>query len=214
MSKMAEASAFVDTRRRFFSPNPFDYDALDDLLARIEDEFNSQACIAGGFLRDAALFQANPKDIDIFIEYDEDRHSTVYKNEARVDSCSPDYNWAGNLQFQSMRDMQFNGEKWKINLIFLKPELTITGTRGFWVDHVIRTFDFGICQVGYSIRQGMRVTRAFELDVYQKTITENPAVPHYRIDERIAKLSGKYPTYTVIRDDRMKKELDEAFEGF
>lgn len=202
MSKMAEAEKFTTTRRRFFAPNPFDYDAFDNLLGRIQDEFDTRACIAGGWIRDAGLFLARPRDIDVFLEYDEEKHQEFFKRVEATPSRlhgepNPDYNWAGNLEFQTVRQMEFADEQWPVNLIFLKPEATITGKPGFWVDHVIRTFDMGLSQVGYCTNRGMRCTLAFDEAVRFQEITLNPLVPHYRVAERVAKIAAKYPTFIL-----------------
>lgn len=214
MAKSGNAALFIETRRRFFSPNPFSYDAFDALLGTLQDEFDTQACIAGGWIRDAGLFLARPRDIDVFFEADMENLPDLERTPSRLstnfEELNPDYNWAGNLSMQSVRTMEFDGEKWPVNLIFLDPSKTITADKGFWVDHVIRSFDMGLCQVGYSIQHGMRCTVAFDEAVRHKEITLNPNVKHYRIAERVAKMAAKYPTWYIPDEDQVRAATAET----
>lgn len=67
------------------------------------------------------------------------------------------------------------------------------------IEHVVSEFDFGICRAWMSELGNAKYTPEFSADRHARTLTLLHPHNAARIDARIARLTEKFPGYTVVR---------------
>lgn len=171
------------------------------LLARLEEILGTEAILAGGALRDN-LMGKPVKDLDVFFAAGSPIAATdMIVNvqdslPASIESiiAGEEYReWVGDqlLAVATLEPLSFDTiDLPQVNLIALPTGATLQSTVG--------RIDFGICQVGLTIREEF-ITEAFTKDFNEKTFTFTKDADQWPYSERRwLRLREKYPDFKLV----------------
>lgn len=181
------------------------------ILESVETALNRQAVLVGGYLRDK-LHGKPFKDIDIFVASPRE-HGGFEKT---LEGLREEF---GNALSQYLVHMDYLGWDPEVTGVatikMAVGEVQVIGLnwRHLDIQRVLNRFDFGLCQVGWSPRDGLVTTPAFEADRAQKTFTllRYDTVSNFdrsmRRWERFSKRYSEHRLVTHFKRDELSSSL-------
>ncbi len=157
--------------------------------------------IVGGALRDTDLGQRF-KDVDIFIN----GYDTDLLPEGEVDLGDRN---AFLLRAYTVKDYLYKGERFEINLIFMRGD--------HWnLESMTDRCDFGICQIGWDPTNNRTYRSSLYLsDHHDKTLTlarETSRERKSRMENKFSDFAFRNPEYIELDGDRMWVYSEESGE--
>lgn len=149
--------------------------------------------IVGGALRDTDL-GVDFKDVDIFIKgYDTD---LLPKGEVDLGDRN-----AYLLRAYTVKDYPYKGERFEINLIFMRGE--------HWsLESMTDRCDFGICQIGWDPKNNRTYrSSAYLKDHHEKTLTLTRETSR----ERKSRMENKFPIFDFRNPDHIELDGDRTW---
>lgn len=170
------------------------------------------ALLAGGALRDYS-FGIPVKDLDIFVD-GSNRNDPILRVIAQTHpdlvnhiDCDVTYqDWSTDVL--GIWEMGGHATLPPVNLIRVR-EGTCT------LDTQLARFDFGICQIAHDGNQ-LRVTEAYLKDRADRTftLTDSRSARQYdRSLERFARISPRYPGWTLVAPERPDEDFAADFDS-
>lgn len=149
--------------------------------------------IVGGALRDTVLYRPF-KDIDIFIG----GFATDMLPEDAIDLGDRN---AYLLRAYTVKDYPYKGEKFEINLIFMRGE--------HWtLERMTNRCDFGICQIGWcpiEDRTYKSVMFNNDVNLHEITLTRETS------RERLNRMRSKFPNYSLRNPQDLEVDGDRRW---
>jgi hypothetical protein len=170
---------------------PLDIQAILELIQK-----NCQfAVLAGGYLRDS-YYRKSPKDLDIFIGVKEP--IAVHNINSALTNILVNNGWAtevdssDNFEYEKEKQILHVSNFTKKNIL---PLQLIFSEKYTDLESVLKTFDFGFCQIGYDGKTVL-VTDHFWKDAVNSTATLIRQTNNYR--PRKERFMKKYPNIKWI----------------
>lgn len=185
-------------------------DVFDAIKSTLGD--GVEMCVAGGAPRDLFIGRNAPSDIDLYLKVDnlneyrkhlkdlEDIFGVCEPVGSHIHGYGPKSTILGVGEFTSEDDD-------KLQIMGFSADCV----KGNLLDSVFRSYDFGICMIGYDSEMNLRWTPEFTADYYHRSLTlvswASPFHLYKSIKHHLPKLQKKFPGY------RFRSSLEE-YEGF